>query len=316
MMELTRKLQWQPTSSFSGDVVRPDGKVLASYYWGADSRQPYLHPVRSQSTNHSLTLNAPFDHSWHKGLWWSWKLINGVVFWEDRLSDHEGEGGSFVVDHSVVDRGDGCFEVNQTLEMRIVNTDELLLTETRRLVFRPHVVGVPGGWIIDWDMTTTAVVDCELGCSPFYPEESWGGYMGMSYRPARCLGWHEFILNSENQTGADACHGQAARWIAYSGAIDELGYGDGENPPLAGMALLSHPENLRHPEPMYATAMQHGDRQFGDMSIFHISPLMREGFNLKAGEQLHLRYRVIPFSGIARHDALDNAWHEYRKGWR
>ena len=34
------------------------------------------------------TLDQPADHRWHHGLWFSWKFIDGVNYWE-----HDGNTG-------------------------------------------------------------------------------------------------------------------------------------------------------------------------------------------------------------------------------
>ena len=31
----------------------------------------------------TLTWFQPADHRWHRALWFTWKKINGIVYWEE-----------------------------------------------------------------------------------------------------------------------------------------------------------------------------------------------------------------------------------------
>jgi len=42
----------------------------------------WFHPL-STVDGEVLTAFEPADHPWHRGLWWSWKLINGINYWEE-----------------------------------------------------------------------------------------------------------------------------------------------------------------------------------------------------------------------------------------
>ena len=52
-----------------------------TYHWGA-RRRPYVHPLRTPA-GHVLTRNAPADHPWHHGLWFTIKYVDGDNFWEE-----------------------------------------------------------------------------------------------------------------------------------------------------------------------------------------------------------------------------------------
>lgn len=300
-------LRWIPTSSTDANIVGSSGKCLGSYHWGPERRHPYFHPLYSYGANESLTCFAPWDHRWHKALWWSWKLINGIIFWENAAQDGAGEGTSRVVAHSAGEQKDGSIEIRQTLEMRVLHTQELYLSEERRLLLHPHLPGILGGWAIDWDMVTTAATRCELSTTP-YPDIAWGGYMGLNYRPNRCMGWDETILNSGGQTGHDGCHGRRARWAAYGGNLDGNEQDCATNPAKAGVAILDHPHNLRHPTDFYAWSVGPDNRSFGFLSA---SPLMRKDLTLETGERLRLRYRTIVFDGPVPVPALNQVWAAY-----
>src|SRR5690606_19480251 len=57
--------------------------------------KPYFHPLRTPA-GHDLTLERPADHPWHRGLWFSWKTINGINYWEEDVEAGVSEGRSII----------------------------------------------------------------------------------------------------------------------------------------------------------------------------------------------------------------------------
>jgi hypothetical protein len=58
--------------------------VKDRWTYNADHRKrPNLHPVAAPS-GAVLTRDAPDDHPWHHGLWFTIKFVNGENFWEEQ----------------------------------------------------------------------------------------------------------------------------------------------------------------------------------------------------------------------------------------
>jgi len=70
-------LSWRQTDSslalFNG------GAVVWQLSYAKSEGQPYFHPLRLPDGMETAALR-PADHPWHRGLWWSWKYINGVNY--------------------------------------------------------------------------------------------------------------------------------------------------------------------------------------------------------------------------------------------
>lgn len=62
--------------------------VIWQYNFNNRLGKPYFHPLAVN--NSTLTCVSPPDHPWHIGLWFSWKFINGVNYWE-YLDDFKSE---------------------------------------------------------------------------------------------------------------------------------------------------------------------------------------------------------------------------------
>lgn len=301
------RLQWEPAGSFAANIVSDTGKCLGTYHWGQDRRHPFFHPLFSYGANQPLTNFAPWDHRWHKGLWWSWKYINGINFWEWFNDDGSGEGHSLVIAHEATPTAAGSIEIRQTVEMRVIQSNALLLVENRQVTLHPTVPGLQGGWAIDWDATTTAIVDCELKPT-LLSEQPWGGYAGLNFRAGRSMSVNETLRNSNGASGIETCHRATARWAAYGGNVDGSEQDSAVNPAQAGVAIFDHPANLRHPTPFYAAVAGGNSLGFGFIGT---APIMYETLHLRAGQQLRFRHRVVLFDGIMSNALLDGLWQQW-----
>src|ERR687890_561666 len=90
---MTSAFAWHASDDDATAVLLgPEGQPLARYSWGPSTNHPYFSDVRPLAHRGVLTNHAPHDHRWHHGIWWSWKFINDVLFWED----HPAYGGNRV----------------------------------------------------------------------------------------------------------------------------------------------------------------------------------------------------------------------------
>lgn len=292
-------LSWRQQSDGSGAITGLDGVALAHYEWRR-ANHPYFDRLRSLTHAGFLTNHAPHDHRWHHGLWWSWKFINDVLFWEDHAGyggNRVGLGRSVVTEHSV-DDSDGSVRIQQRLQWRVDATGEVLLQEERSMVAMLDPDS-DARWILDWDQNWTAVTDVRLEVTP-WPETIWGGYAGLNYRPARSLAVEESIIG-DGFDGAEALHGARSAWAAYTGLVDGAETDEPDVPARGGIAMLQHPANPRYPHPVYTFSA--GD-EFGFLAT---APLMHEPLELPASTELRLRHRVLVLDAPPDPDAVRRA---------
>jgi methane monooxygenase PmoA-like len=296
-------LSWAERSGGSGAILAPDGAELAQYRWRG-ANHPYFDQLRPLTHAGVLTNHAPYDHRWHHGLWWSWKFINDILFWEDHPNyggNRAGLGRSIVTKHSAQE-SDGTVRLLQSLEWRVDATGETLLHEERSVVASIDKDS-ESQWILDWDQTWTPTTRVRLEATP-WPETPWGGYGGLNYRPARSLATEETILG-EGSAGAGTVHGARSAWASYAGLVDGAETDEPDAPARGGVALMQHPENFRHPHPIYAFSAVGG---FGFLAT---APLMYEPLELAASEGLRLRNRVLVLDRPLDHEALGQAHSSY-----
>lgn len=242
-------------------------------HWTAvwEAPRPFLHPVRTPA-GAVLTTDAPADHPWHHALWFTIKYVNGENFWE--------EYGAFGTLRATEVEGRDGAALRATIEWVRPDGETVTLRETRTLT---HVELDDHAYAIDWDEQLVAPADTVLDRTPF---TTWGGYSGLTLRGAP--DWHDTRLLLPDGTPRDRVLGERAPWCALDGLAP---LPDGTNAP-AGIALLDHSENPRHPTPWYGStrADTYGE---GWANFLNAAFLWDAPLELAAGEALRLRHRVI-----------------------
>ena len=114
------------------------------------------------------------------------------------------------------------------------------MEETRRITIGR--INEPGAYSIDWSMTSTSTVD-ELECERHVP---WGGYAGLHFRLIRNI--QPEISNSNGTTKITEDVTELAEWMDYRFWLDGLPSRT-HFEHWAGIAMMAHPENERHPCP-------------------------------------------------------------------
>jgi hypothetical protein len=105
------------------------------------------------------------------------------------------------------------------------------------------------------------------------------------------------FLTSEGRTRVDG-HGTRARWCAMSGLVDGR---------RAGLAILDHPSNVRHPQPM---------RLHPREPFFSYAPVQLGPLELRPGDTYVSRYRFITFDGAPESGWLELLWQTFANGPR
>lgn len=132
---------------------------------------------------------------------------------------------------------------------------------------------------LDWTSTLVPGVDVVLDRTPY---QGWGGYGGLALRGA--ADWTDTRIATEQTDGADVI-GERSRWCDLSG-------------PDAGVTLLDHPSNPRHPTPWYgnvANPLYLTDEQ---TNFVNAAFLFHEPMKVAAGQRLTFRFRLLLHGGL------------------
>jgi hypothetical protein len=273
-------------------ALERNGTLIWKAVYDKKEGRPYFHPL-SLAEGTPLTWFAPSDHRWHRGFWFSWKLIDGINYWDDEKTGQM-EGESEITAVKAQTQTDFSAELQMTISYHPAGKPEVL-SELRRIkITAPDRAG---GYQIDWEssfQTANETVLLERTPIPGQPEGvSWGGYAGLSLRTSPDISsWS--VINSEGQRQL-AGHGKNARWLDFLGTL--------KGGRLAGATFFDHPANPRHPSPWVVIADP--ARPFG---YFSPAFLFNSGYALKRGEKLTLRYGILIHEGLQVPSEIEAAW--------
>ncbi|MCP3920164.1 MAG: hypothetical protein GY711_31955 [bacterium] len=248
----------------------------------------YFHPLALPGTS-ALTADAPADHIHHHGMWFSWKFINGVNYWEHAPGRDRPAGRSELEDVRAELRPDHSARIR----MRVLYTSpegERVLAEEREIELSSP--GADGSYAIDWTGRFTALAqEVVLDRTPLPSEpggRAYGGYAGLSLR----------LVQLEDRAAATAegpvTFNAQERFRGRASAFDYHGALDGS---AAGIAVLAHPDNLNAPSPWYAI-------RSGHMSFFSPAVICYGKHEMRRGDGITLRYRVLVHPGRWRAERL------------
>lgn len=287
-----QKLAWQETED--AYALLNHGKTVWRFNKGDEGSKPYFHPV-SLSNGTVLTEPRPADHPWHLALWFSWKYLNGRNYWEENPETHVSDGVTKLVSSSFKKNPD--FSAVVELQLAYHPKDEKpILTENRRIE-----IDAPrddGGYGIDWtSVFKTLDKKVLFDRTPILGEKNgveYGGYAGLSIRFTNQA---KHILVSSPQglitmNIGKHRYSESHPWMDYTFKLK-----DGTE---AGIAIIDHKSNLRHPTPWYSIVNPETPFYYYSPAILHEAP-----FSLDADQSFTLRYRIVIHPGRTDMEAMN-----------
>ncbi|MEI7899660.1 MAG: DUF6807 family protein [bacterium] len=267
----------------------------------AAGTKPFFDPV-CVAGGPSLTCARPPDHVWHYGLWFSWKFINGLNYWEESAGKSQGQ--TFWSAPKIETRADGSAVITCMLGYRPSATNEPVLSEQRTItVSAPEA---DGAYHMDWTQLFTAGGQpVTLDRTPLARQpngQSSGGYAGLSVRYAQAFTNVESVSAASGRVPCDPggrCYFTAAA-AEQNGVISGKPY---------GIALLAHPANPRAPGDWYL--IENPKQPF---YYINAAFLVKSAFVIQPKDTLTLRYRVCVHPGRWDAEALRKAAARFAEG--
>jgi len=266
------------------------GKVVWQHVHDKAVGKPYMRIGLLDGTE--LTRPWPFakdypkaDHTWHKALWWSWKAIDGVNYWE------ENQQGTEPVKVEIAHEANGSAKVCTTIAYHLPDKPPVVNEQ------RTITVGAPdasGSYLIEWQAKFTPAGDADVVFNR-------NGYGGLAIRMAA-----EYCGDVDGVTKAwtfvrseepDGDKSRTARWMAYHGVA--------QNGRPAAVAIFSHPSNPRYPARWQTR---------GHYPYLNPSFTCDEDYTLRRGESLTLRYGILVCQGAYDAKKIEAAWKGFAGG--
>ena len=292
---LSKKLVWNQTDTSL--ALRNHAEIVWQFNYNNRFGKPYFHPLKVNNTN--LTCVSPPDHPWHLGLWFSWKYINGVNYWEytnDYKSPETGyqsEGVTEITKKSIVTNPDFSADIRLKISYHPIN-GKAVLSENRSTHVSPPVED--GSYYIDEEYYFRTETDSViLDRTPLTGEpggQSWGGYAGLSIRFNQDFTTPEVVIPADTS-------GHGKGYWRYMG-FNSLTGGK------AGIAMFQHPQ---------FTTSSTGWYVINDPKVpfYYYSPavLFDKKIILRKGETLQLKYRIWVLPGLFTKKELQEKFKQY-----
>jgi hypothetical protein len=211
--------------------------ILWQFSFDTNKGKPFFHPL-TVGGGPSLTNFKPADHPWHYGLWFSWKYINHVNYWEEDRTTGRAEGATRWSKPELKIDTNGAAEIE--LDLSYINpSNRVDLTEHRHLgVSAP---AADGSYSIFWASDFTAGdAGAVLDRTPMPSEPHGqvnGGYAGLGLRMAGPPLDMSVLCSMGAITHFESDRARPnARAVAFNFSEN--------NKPVGGIALISYAQNI------------------------------------------------------------------------
>jgi hypothetical protein len=290
------QFRWLETDTSVG--LYNDNEIIWQYNFNNYFKKPYFHPLRVDHT--VLTCVSPPDHPWHLGLWFSWKYINGINYWEyldDFRSPETGyksEGITEIENIRIVKNPDLSADIGLNI-MYYPAQGKAVLAEERSL----HISSLygDGSYYIDEQQEFTALTDSViLDRTPIPGEpdgQSTGGYAGLSMR------FSQDFTSAGIISPADTALCRKCDWL-YMGYNTLTGK-------RAGIAIMQNPEFVPGSFAWYVIR----DKK---TPFWYFSPAVLYDHNmiLKKRQILNLSYRIWVLPGVFTQAQLQDKYDQFK----
>lgn len=249
-------------------TVTVDGKLFTCYKFAASQKYPYFWPVNGPASGKSVTTESSEPYPHHHSLFFACDRVNGGNYWQE--GNEQGQ---------ILSQGPKIIEPAGN---RVVFTDRCLWQQPGKdpviLDRRRIKITAPSENLrfIDFDITLEPLTDVCIQKT---------NHSLFSARVVSQLSASQggTLINAEGKTGEKGTWGVESPWCDYSGTRDGI---------IEGIAILQHPRNLWFPAKWFT-------RDYGFFSPTPMFWLEGDKLELKKGEKLILRYRVVVHGGDA-----------------
>jgi hypothetical protein len=273
----------RPAFTYVGEPLRLPPGIEDVYERGG-----YIHPVQTPS-GRRVTEDYPPNHKHHHGIWAAWTSTRfdgrAPDFWN--MGDRKGRVEFERLGRAWSGPLTAGFASRHRYMDLLAPTPATVLLEDWRVVAYAHPASARPAHVFDLEIAQTLV-----GTTPLeLPVYRYGG-VGMRGRHEWDGKDKTFFLTSSG-LGRVAGHGTRATWVHMSGVVD------GQR---AGIAMLSHPDNVRSPQPM---------RIHPTEPFFNFAPQQAGPMTIRPGDVFTLRYRFVVMDGAPDAALLDAMWQAY-----
>lgn len=247
--------------------VRINGKYFTTYISSQFEKYPFFYPVNGPSGASVTSMrNGTYPH--HSSLFFGCDRVNGGNFWQEGLD----RGQILAVQTAIMKTGKEEVVIEQ--ECIWVRPEAKAPIKDYRIIS----ISAPedGIYQLDFEINLEMLMDVKI-------ERTNHSLFSARVDPDLAVTGGGIMTNAEGQLGEDGTFGKASGWMDISGT---------RSGGMEGIAILQHPDNPWYPAPWFTR----------DYGFFSPTPMYWPenediGTELKKGDQIKLRYRVVVHSG-------------------
>jgi hypothetical protein len=262
--------------------VSIDNRFFTCYHFQPDEKYPLFYPLNGPLSGNSVTSmrNSTYPH--HSSLFFGCDFVNGGNYWQERLERGqiislgarvvEGKGERVVIT-------DECIWKRPDADAPIIDRRKITISAPSKTVYQ-----------LDFDIEMEMLMDVTI-------EKT--NHSLFSARTAGDLSTQQggTMINAEGEKTEKGTFGVASPWIDCYGER-KLG--------VEGIAILQHPSNKWFPSKWFT-------RDYGFISPTPMYwPDDDKATQLKKGEKIALRYRVLVHAGDVKEAGIANAYEKYK----
>ena len=262
-------------------VVRVKNQTFTSYRFGAGQKYPYFYPVNGPLSARTITTESAMPYPHHRSLFFGCDKVNGGNYWQ------EGNEQGQIVSRgaSIAKNGPDFVLLQDDCEWRKPGQNPII-ADHREIRIEAPTAELR---IIDFHVTMTALADIRI-------ERTNHALFSARVEPELSVRGGGTLINAEGATAEKGTYGIGSAWCDYSGT--HLGVTE-------GIAIFDSPQNRWFPCKWFT-------RDYGFFSPTPMEWIGPEGFTLKQGDRLPLRYRVVVHAGGVRQAGIGNLFHQWQ----
>lgn len=261
--------------------------------------RPYLFPLYTPA-GFAVTSECPADHPHHNSFWIASDHLHCWMpaadgrreeytynFYLDETFQGRAPGRIQQVAAAGEELATGAFRIVQTIEWRgpsewAADNGRLAAREIRTL----DIAAADGAYVIDVQSRLSAT-DWDLSLGP-----TRHAYFSVRVAESMAVTSGGRVQDDRGRVGGGPVSGSGARWIDYSGPV-----GGGHR---AGIAVFPDPRD--HADPYWFVA---------DWGVVTVGPFRLERRDIRMGESMLLRYRVVVHDGDAAEADVSGRYRAY-----
>ena len=272
------------TAEKVGDKIefRINGNLFTSYIFSEFEKYPFFFPVNGPSKASVTSMrNANYPH--HSSLFFGCDRVNDGNWWQEGLE--RGQIKSLRVD--IIETGGEKASIENECIWSRPGADSPIRDKRKISVS----VASENMYYLDFDISMEMLEDVSI-------LKTNHSLFSARLDPDLAVINGGTMINAEGETGEKGTFGKASAWMDY--------YGNRQGK-TEGMAILQHPSNAWFPSPWFT-------RNYGFFSPTPMYwPENEKNTELKKGEKLELRYRVIIHSGNEKEAKIADEFNNYSK---